>query len=223
MKTFKKLLTIIAITPILLSSIEASQRDITMMRVAVFASALTDIYVFWQDENSPILKLVPDFDKLGVSYLQGKEFNEEDSRYLRNNRLALTADWKKVLIDNSYFSISGHTEFMVNRWYSTNKSSQNQEGYIYAITPMFTYTFKDIKVSNYNLYTEFGIGLAYMDNSMVEDREKSTQFQFADSIGVGFKSTNYQIGYRFTHISNLNIGTPNPSLDFHQIMLLYRF
>ncbi len=209
--------------PIFISHIEASQRDITMMRVAVFASILTDIYVFLQDDNSPMLKILPDFDKLGISYLQGREFNEYEGRYLHNNRVSLSADWRKVLIDNSYFSITGHTEFMINRWYSTNKLSQNQEGYIYGITPIFTYTFKDIKVYNYNLYGEVGVGLTYMDNSMIEDREKSTQFQFADSIGFGLRSPKYQIGYRFTHISNLNIGTPNPSLDFHQIMMFYRF
>ena len=212
-----------ALLSIFSSNIEASQGDITLMRVAVFSTLLTDIYVFWQDENSPMLKIVPDFDKLGISYLQGKEFNEDEGRYLHNNRVALTADWKKVLMENSYFSITGHSEFMINRWYSTNKSSQNQEGYIYAITPIFTYNFKDIKVLDYSLYGEVGVGLAYMDNSMVEDREKSTQFQFADSIGFGFKSQKYQIGYRFTHISNLNIGTPNPSIDFHQVMMLYRF
>lgn len=223
MKNLKPLNTIITIILLFSLNTQASQRDITIMRTAVFATLLTDIYLFWQDDNSLMLELMPDFDKLGISYTQGKEFNENEDRYLHNNRVALSADWKKVLIDNSYFTITGHSEFMVNRWYSTNKSSQNQDGYIYALTPIFTYTSKDIKVSDYNLYMEFGIGLAYMDNSMVEDREKSTQFQFADSIGVGFKSSKYQIGYRFTHISNLNIQTPNPSIDFHQIMVLYRF
>jgi len=76
---------------------------------------------------------------------------------------------------------------------------------------------------NHNLYLETGIGFAFMDSTKIEDREKSTHFQFTDSIGLGFKSKLYQVGYRFTHISNLDIATPNPSIDLHQIQISYKF
>ncbi|TET86792.1 MAG: acyloxyacyl hydrolase [Sulfurovum sp.] len=130
---------------------------------------------------------------------------------------------EKTLIEHQYFTLTGHTEFNINRWHSTNKSSQNRDGFIYSITPVFTYTFKNVDVLNHNLYLETGIGFAFMDSTKIEDREKSTHFQFTDSIGLGFKSKLYQVGYRFTHISNLDIATPNPSIDLHQIQISYKF
>jgi len=68
-----------------------------------------------------------------------------------------------------------------------------------------------------------GIGVAMMDESIVENRDKSSLFQFTDSIGFGVMKREWSLGYRFTHISNLNIKSPNPSIDLHQIMVSYRF
>jgi len=62
-----------------------------------------------------------------------------------------------------------------------------------------------------------------LDSGSSGARHKSTQFQFADSIGFGLEWHHFQCGYRFTHISNLDIKTPNPSLDFHQLSFGYLF
>ena len=195
--------------------------DITMMRTAIFGSLLTKIFVYLQDDYDMKSEFMLDFDNLSLSYLQGKEFS--DGRYLKDNQISLNIGLQNVLFENSYLSISQHHEFLINRWYSTNSSSQNRDGYIYGYSPIFTYKFKGIKINDFKLYAEMGAGLAYMDKSLVEDRQKTTQFQFIDSIGLGFASDDYKIGYRFTHLSNLNIGTPNPSIDFHQILISYSF
>jgi uncharacterized protein (DUF1499 family) len=56
-------------------------------------------------------------------------------------------------------------------------------------------------------------------NSMgiVENRVKSTYFQFSDNIEFGLENKKYSVGIRFTHLSNLGIKKPNPSVDFYQL------
>ena len=124
---------------------------------------------------------------------------------------------------HKYFNLTGHTEFNIYRWYSTDEVSLNPDGFIYSITPVFTYTFNTINILDHTPYLETGIGFAFMDSTQVENREKSTHFQFTDSIGLGFTSKSYKLGYRFTHVSNLGIEKPNPSIDLHQILISYKF
>lgn len=54
----------------------------------------------------------------------------------------------------------------------------------------------------------------------------SSGFQFAESVGVGAafgQHNQYQIGYRFEHVSNGGIKEPNPGYNFHQVYFQYHF
>lgn len=179
--------------------------------------------MYLQEDNDFDVPLSLDFQQTGISFAYGKELSDKPDRYLENYQLSFSVNWEKILIKHKYFHLTGHTEFNIYRWYSTDEVSLNPDGFIYSITPVFTYTFNDINILNHNPYLETGIGLAFMDSTQVENREKSTHFQFTDSIGLGFTSKSYKIGYRFTHISNLDIENPNPSIDLHQILISYKF
>ncbi|WP_322062407.1 acyloxyacyl hydrolase [Paraburkholderia sp. J63] len=46
-----------------------------------------------------------------------------------------------------------------------------------------------------------------------DDRSLSSSFQFADMVGVGAQSDanqNYQVGFRFQHLSNVDLNTRIP-------------
>jgi len=58
------------------------------------------------------------------------------------------------------------------------------------------------------------------------DYNYATAFQFTPMAGVGVQigsHQQYQVGYRFQHISNGGIKEPNPGINFHQLYLQYNF
>lgn len=76
-------------------------------------------------------------------------------------------------------------------------------------------------------YIEAGAGIRILTHARISDTYTlSSGFQFADMIGVGLKfgaRQQYQLGYRFQHLSNASIKRPNPGVDFQQIYLQYNF
>jgi lipid A 3-O-deacylase len=55
-------------------------------------------------------------------------------------------------------------------------------------------------------------------------RDLGLHFQFTSYVGLGWEfSTHWKIGYRFQHMSNAGLGTPNPGLNLHMFELGYRF
>ncbi|MGI4855359.1 MAG: acyloxyacyl hydrolase [Janthinobacterium lividum] len=76
-------------------------------------------------------------------------------------------------------------------------------------------------------YAEAGVGVRMLTHARIsESYTLSSGFQFADMVGVGVKfggHQQYQIGYRFQHLSNASIKRPNPGIDFHQVYVQYNF
>jgi lipid A 3-O-deacylase len=88
---------------------------------------------------------------------------------------------------------------------------------------MFKYEFLKYKIFKFIPSIGVGVGVAMLDSIVVENRVKSTYFQFSDNIEFGLENKKYSVGIRFTHLSNLGIKKPNPSVDFYQLSLGYRF
>jgi opacity protein-like surface antigen len=72
-------------------------------------------------------------------------------------------------------------------------------------------------------YAEVGVGAHYLSNVRIKDYSKSTQFQFGDQFGLGWENDQFRVGYRYLHISNGNIETPNPATDFQTLEVGYRY
>jgi len=60
-------------------------------------------------------------------------------------------------------------------------------------------------------------GSTYSITIVIEDEYKSTQFQFGSILGLGVKHKQFEISYRYLHISNAGIEMPNPGTDFHSL------
>jgi lipid A 3-O-deacylase len=76
-------------------------------------------------------------------------------------------------------------------------------------------------------YVEWGEGVRLLSHARInDDYTMSTAFQFSDTIGVGVKfgaAAQYQVGFRFQHMSNASIKHPNPGVNFEQVYLQYNF
>ncbi len=76
-------------------------------------------------------------------------------------------------------------------------------------------------------YIEAGGGLRLLTHPTISNNfSVSTAFQFAPTAGVGVQfgqRQQYQVGYRFEHVSNAGIKEPNPGINFHQFYVQYNF
>jgi hypothetical protein len=94
----------------------------------------------------------------------------------------------------------------------------------FGVTPILRY----IKDSGaFRPYIEAGAGLRGLTHPTVNSTYSlSSAFQFTEVVGVGVQfggHQQYQIGYRFQHISNADIKRPNPGIDFNQVYVQYNF
>jgi len=218
---FKKYILIFIIFTYSLSA--TTFRDLIMMRMAVFGNIITFAYHVIESDNKDTENAI--LEEFSMLYFKGNEFAPHS--FLKDDRLSLSGETHYV-VENNYFTLTNNIEFSVMRWNSysheiTNKSKANLSGFIYSLTPMFRYHFKKFPSSKLKPFFELGVGGSIIDNIIVEERNKSTQFQFNDNIGMGFEYGRYIFGYRFIHYSNLNIKTPNPSIDLHHIYFGFKF
>lgn len=96
--------------------------------------------------------------------------------------------------------------------------------YEVGVTPMlrFIKSAGDIRP-----YIEAGVGLRLLSHPDISTNYTlSSAFQFTDIVGVGAqfgRRQQYQVGFRFQHISNADIKEPNPGINFSQLYLQYNF
>ena len=71
-------------------------------------------------------------------------------------------------------------------------------------------------------YVELGVGAHVLsDLDVGTGTDFSTRFQFGDHLGVGFRFRNYDLGFRFQHLSNGGLRNPNPGINFLLLRLAY--
>ncbi|WP_027815059.1 acyloxyacyl hydrolase [Paraburkholderia bannensis] len=121
-----------------------------------------------------------------------------------------------------HFTVVG--EFHAAYWKLDELAASQPNIWEFGVTPVFRF----IKDSGWiRPFIEAGVGIRVLTHvELTPDRTMSTAFQFADMVGIGAQfgeHQNYQAGFRFQHISNADIKTPNPGLNFSQIYVQYNF
>ncbi|WP_144144198.1 acyloxyacyl hydrolase [Paraburkholderia sp. BCC1884] len=122
-------------------------------------------------------------------------------------------DWHFALIGEAHAS-----------WWHTNEGNVHENIGEFGVTPIIRF----IKGSgSLRPYAELGAGVRILTSPRLSSTfTLGTAFQFADMAGVGMQMGShqqYEVGYRFQHISNGGIKEPNPGINFHQLYLQYNF
>ncbi len=155
-----------------------------------------------------------DTDKLTASLDRGTDVD------MTLSRLSLGADWNATVYEAENWKLSGRWDLNIHHWNTSMQQPEDKppfkkSGSIIGVTPVFQYQWKSAQVKP---YMELGGGLHFLlDEALIEDEIKSTQFQFGSILGFGAKTDKYELGYRYTHFSNANIRMPNPGTDVHAI------
>ncbi|KUZ17943.1 deacylase [Burkholderia diffusa] len=127
----------------------------------------------------------------------------------------------------NWWEIGGwHFAFVMEGHASYWHTGGNVHGSIgeFGATPMFRF----IKsAGQLRPFVEAGAGIRFLTSPTISNKlSLATSFQFVDVVGVGAQfgeRQQYQLGYRFQHVSNAGIKEPNPGINFHQFYVQYNF
>ncbi|HQT81626.1 MAG: hypothetical protein B7Z60_04650 [Ferrovum sp. 37-45-19] len=141
-------------------------------------------------------------------------------------RLSIDHSWDKRWFTNHSWSLGGYWDFSVGKWNPHNSSGGNHEVNDYSITPVWRIS-PTQSSSNVVPFFELGIGAHYITNHNVDtSRQMSTNFQFGDHVGAGVslgRQHDWDVMFRFQHLSNAGIQNPNPGINFFQLRVGHWF
>lgn len=138
-------------------------------------------------------------------------------------RVAVQWDWQSRWLPMGDWHVGGYWDLAAGKWHDRHTApGENKDITEIGLTPVFRIQANDLA----GLYAEAAIGFHLLSKSRLGDKNISTQFQFGDHVGVGYRfgaKQSLDLSYRFQHISNGSIKRPNPGINFQQIRLQYHF
>lgn len=91
-----------------------------------------------------------------------------------------------------------------------------------ALTPVFR--LEATQPGDVSPYLELGLGGHVLSDTRIGDRRLATAWQFGSHLGLGLAlGRSARVAYRFQHLSNASIKQPNAGINFHQLVLDWRF
>lgn len=140
-------------------------------------------------------------------------------------RVAVSLDWDKRWFDEGDWFITGFWEVSLGEWKGKSDAGNNQSIVDVGMTPLFRLQQKTL--SGFAPYAEAAIGFHLISPTFVNaNRKFGSAFQFGEHLGFGFRfgeRYQYDLGYRYQHLSNGSIRQPNQGINFKQIRFGYHF
>jgi lipid A 3-O-deacylase len=155
----------------------------------------------------------------GLTYTHGENSRQEG---IDVHRLGIEKRWRHSWFNQGAWFLGGYwdTELAVMQ------PDSGPDVYAVGITPVFRYQRDSHLSSGVTPVAEAGIGAHLLSNTHIGKTDVSTAFQFGSLVGFGIgfgERGQYELSYRFTHISNADIKKPNDGLDLHLVRLGYNF
>ena len=124
-----------------------------------------------------------------------------------------------ALLKDTNFSHYYH--FGYNYWQSLDTSGQEGVNNVLEFIPVFRYSWAK---QEFFSYAETSVGLSVFSRTELDDRQFSTNFQFANGLAVGgFISAKTSWSLQLQHYSNNSIKLPNNGINFYNLNIAYRY
>ncbi len=144
----------------------------------------------------------------------------EGNRGIEIYRLGWQRDFSHWL-ENRWVPLSGYFETSLNYWRGSKRERSGNDIFAIAFSPVFALNLcSDCK---YTPYIEAGIGVALLFDTIIDNRDMSSTFQFEDRLGAGIKRGNLDFHVRYMHYSNASLSLPNDGIDIFIGGLSYKF
>jgi hypothetical protein len=151
---------------------------------------------------------------------------DEDSIDADIYRLGLVNRWARTWFNGGAWNVGGYWDAELAYIKADAEPGENDALYNISLTPVFRLQRDTALSSGVSPFAEAGIGAHLLSATSLANESYSTAFQFGSLLGwgVGFgKHGQYEVGYRFQHISNASIKRPNNGLNLHMLRLGYSF
>jgi hypothetical protein len=131
-------------------------------------------------------------------------------------------NWDKKWYEAGNWHLTGYWEASLGRWGGDGAGARNL--WDIGITPVFRLQQNSTKTG---LYLEGGVGAHLLSHTRINaSRAFGSSLQFGSHVGLGTTfgdRRQYDIGYRFQHLSNARIKSPNDGINFHQVRFTYSY
>jgi lipid A 3-O-deacylase len=153
-------------------------------------------------------------DGIAVTGGEGRNSNME--------QISVQWQWSKRWLQGEHMHVGGFWDAGIAQWRRDETPGWTDHLSEINFTPTFRLQANDLQ----GPYVEAGVGLHLLSETQLGNKHYSTAFQFGEHLGFGWRfgaRGAFDLGYRYQHISNADIKTPNSGADFHQIRLQYWF
>ncbi|MBI3223287.1 MAG: acyloxyacyl hydrolase [Nitrosomonadales bacterium] len=157
--------------------------------------------------------------------VDGVSFELGNGDYTDTARAGAIWNWDKQWFSEGDWQLTGFWEASVGMWRGRSSIGDNQTVKDLGFTPVFR--FQQKHPSGVAPYLEAAIGFHLISPTFIyANRRFGSAFQFGDHIGFGARFGEHQqfdLGYRFQHLSNGGIKKPNQGININQVHFAYRF
>lgn len=140
-------------------------------------------------------------------------------------RVGTLWNWDKQWFTEGDWLVTGFWEASLGSWRGHSAAGNNQTVADVGITPVFRFQQKN--PAGFAPYAEAAIGLHLITPTFVNaNRQLGSALQFGDHVGIGVRFGAYQqfdLGYRYQHLSNGGVKKPNQGINFSQVRFAYHF
>jgi Lipid A 3-O-deacylase (PagL). len=153
------------------------------------------------------------WDETTIGVRGGTSLNERSKTFRQvEAHLDFQLPWKWNLGEN--FSVRSRLDTAAG-WLR----GDDQDGFVGRVGPSL-----ELWRRHFPLSLEGGSSPTYISRYAFRERNYGVHFQFTTHIGLNWNVTEHvRFAYRYQHMSNAGIGTPNPGLNLHMLGLSYRF
>ena len=124
-----------------------------------------------------------------------------------------------ALLKDTNFSHYYH--FGYNYWQSLETGGQEGVNNVLEFIPVFRYSWAK---EDFFSYAETSVGFSVLARTEMDDRQFSTNFQFANGLAVGgFLSPKTSWSLQLQHYSNNSIKLPNNGINWYNLNIAYRY
>lgn len=160
-------------------------------------------------------------DAMSLTYGEDNDNNET-----RVYRLGLQNKWERSWLHGGAWYVGGYWDAELAYMESDHEYSENDELFDLGLTPVFRMQ-RDAELSSgVSPYAEVGVGPHLISETRLGNQQYSTAFQIGGMLGFGLgfgEKGQYELSYRYQHISNGDINTPNNGMNLHLLRLGYSF
>jgi hypothetical protein len=137
----------------------------------------------------------------------------------------LTWDWGVQWFADGAWYLGGHWEIGGSYWEGDEGRTGNESLGEFGVTPVLRLS-PHKPLGGWSSYLELGVGVHLMTDDQLGDKDFGTEFAFGSLAGGGVRFGSrgqFELGYRYQHLSNAGIEDSNPGINYHMVRIGYRF